>query len=160
MLGFLTTQHMLLDYFPLICALSANILAQILKPVFLYFRTRKFDIRQTIASGGFPSSHTSTVVALSIAIGLLDGFDSHLFMVTLIFSGIIIYDAINVRYYAGKNIELTQQLISDLQEMTTLEFLSPIYQEKLKQVLGHKTIEAIGGILLGVITTFVLYLFI
>lgn len=147
-------------YFPLICAITANLIAQLMKPFFLYFRTKKFDIRQTIASGGFPSSHTSTVVALTLAIGLLDGFDSHLFMVTLVFSGIIIYDAINVRYYAGKNIELTQQLIQDLQEMLTLQFLSPIYTQRLKKVLGHKGVEAIGGIWLGIIVTIVLYLFI
>ncbi len=151
---------MLETYFPLICAIVANLVAQLLKPIFLYFRTRKIDIRQTIASGGFPSSHTSTVVALSIAIGIREGFDSSLFMITLVFSCIIIYDAINVRYYAGKNIELTQQLISDLQEMTQLEFLSPIYQEKLKKVLGHKTVEAIGGIVLGIVIPIVLYLYI
>lgn len=150
---------MLETYFPLIAAILSNVIAQLLKPIFLYFRTRKFDLRQTISSGGFPSSHTSTVVALALAIGLQDGFDSHLFFITIIFALIIIYDAINVRYYAGKNIELTQQLVKDLQEMTTLQFLSPIYQEKLKKVLGHKGVEAIGGIWLGIFVTFVLYLF-
>ncbi len=151
---------MLAEYYPLIAALLANIIAQVMKPVFLYFRTKRFDFRQTFASGGFPSSHTSTVVALALSIGLEVGFNHNLFFISFIFAGIIIYDAINVRYYAGKNIELTQQLINDLQEMTSLEFLSPIYQEKLKQVLGHKLVEAMGGIVLGVAVAGVLYLFI
>lgn len=32
------------------------------------------------------------------------------------------YDACHVRYYSGKNIELTQQLVKDLREMTGLRF--------------------------------------
>lgn len=39
------------------------------------------------------------------------------------------YDACHVRYYSGKNIELTQQLVKDLREMTGLRFDDPIYQE-------------------------------
>ena len=54
------------------------------------------------------------------------------------------YDACHVRYYSGKNIELTQQLVKDLREMTGLRFDDPIYQEKLKNVLGHKFVEVIG----------------
>lgn len=144
-------------FYPICAAILANIVAQILKPFFLYFRTRKFDIHQTIASGGFPSSHASTVTALSTAIGLHKGFHSTYFAIALIFSLIVIYDAVNVRYYAGKNIQLTKQLISDLEEMSKLHFSDPIYQEKIKSVLGHKFIEAIGGVFLGICISYILW---
>ena len=55
--------------YPLLAALFANVLAQVLKPVVLYLRTQKVDIHQCIACGGFPSSHSSTVTALTMAIG-------------------------------------------------------------------------------------------
>lgn len=139
--------------FPLWAALLANITAQILKPVFLYMRTRSFDIRETIACGGFPSSHTATVISLTTAVGIVEGIDSSLFAVTCIFSFIVIYDAVNVRYYAGKNIQLTKQLISDLEDMSKLKFSDPIYFEKIKSVLGHRLVEVIGGIVLGFVLT-------
>lgn len=145
--------------YPICSALLANIIAQVLKPFFLYYRTRSFDIHQTIASGGFPSSHSSTVVALSTSIGLQQGFESPFFAIAIVFSIIVIYDAVNVRYYAGKNIQLTKQLISDLEDMSKLKFSDPIYFEKIKSVLGHKFIEAIGGICLGIMVALLLYIF-
>lgn len=143
--------------YPLAAALLANILAQVLKPVVLYFRTKKVDIHQCISCGGFPSSHSSTVTSLTIAIGLSEGFDSTYFAITCVFSFIVIYDAANVRYYAGRNIQLTKQLISDLETLKGLKFSDPIYQEKIKSVLGHKFVEILGGILLGAIVSMTLY---
>ncbi len=142
--------------YPLVTALLSNILAQVLKTVVYYYRTGKWDLHWVIASGGFPSSHSSTVTALSLSIGIQEGFDSAIFAVTTIFSFIVMYDACHVRYYSGKNIELTQQLVKDLREMTGLHFDDPIYQEKLKNVLGHKFVEVIGGFVVGLAVPLIL----
>ena len=142
--------------YPLVTALLSNILAQVLKTVVYYYRTGKWDFHWVIASGGFPSSHSSTVTALSLSIGIQEGFDSAIFAVTTIFSFIVMYDTCHVRYYSGKNIELTQQLVKDLREMTGLHFDDPIYQEKLKNVLGHKFVEVIGGFVVGLAVPLIL----
>lgn len=142
--------------YPLVTALLSNILAQVLKTVVYYYRTGKWDFHWVIASGGFPSSHSSTVTALSLSIGIQERFDSAIFAVTTIFSFIVMYDACHVRYYSGKNIELTQQLVKDLREMTGLHFDDPIYQEKLKNVLGHKFVEVIGGFVVGLAVPLIL----
>ena len=142
--------------YPLVTALLSNILAQVLKTVVYYYRTGKWDFHWVIASGGFPSSHSSTVTALSLSIGIQEGFDSAIFAVTTIFSFIVMYDACHVRYYSGKNIELTQHLVKDLREMTGLHFDDPIYQEKLKNVLGHKFVEVIGGFVVGLAVPLIL----
>lgn len=142
--------------YPLVTALLSNILAQVLKTVVYYYGTGKWDFHWVIASGGFPSSHSSTVTALSLSIGIQEGFDSAIFAVTTIFSFIVMYDACHVRYYSGKNIELTQQLVKDLREMTGLHFDDPIYQEKLKNVLGHKFVEVIGGFVVGLAVPLIL----
>ena len=144
------------SFFPLICALVSNIVAQVAKTFVYYYRTGEWDLHWVLASGGFPSSHTSTVTALSLAIGIQEGFDSTIFAVTAIFSFIVMYDACHVRYYSGKNIELTQHLIKDLKEMAGLNLDSPIYQEKLKTILGHKGIEVIGGFIVGLIIPMIL----
>ena len=142
--------------YPLVTALLSNILAQVLKTVVYYYRTGKWDFHWVLASGGFPSSHSSTVTALSLSIGIQEGFDSAIFAVTTIFSFIVMYDACHVRCYSGKNIELTQQLVKDLREMTGLHFDDPIYQEKLKNVLGHKFVEVIGGFVVGLAVPLIL----
>ena len=142
--------------YPLVTALLSNILAQVLKTVVYYYRTGKWDFHWVIASSVFPSSHSSTVTALSLSIGIQEGFDSAIFAVTTIFSFIVMYDACHVRYYSGKNIELTQQLVKDLREMTGLHFDDPIYQEKLKNVLGHKFVEVIRGFVVGLAVPLIL----
>ena len=143
-------------FFPLICALVSNVVAQVAKTFVYYYRTGTWDLHWVLASGGFPSSHTSTVTALSLAIGIQVGFDSTIFAVTAIFSFIVMYDACHVRYYSGKNIELTQHLIKDLKEMAGLNLDDPIYQERLKTILGHKGIEVIGGFIVGLIVPMLL----
>lgn len=147
------------SFYLILSALIANVCAQVLKPLFLYFRTKKFDFYQTVASGGFPSSHSATVSALSMACAVQYGLDSPYFAIAVVFSVIVIYDAVNVRYYAGRNIQLTRQLIQDLEEQGEIHLSAPIYDEKMKGVLGHKLIEAIGGIVLGILVTMVWYPF-
>ena len=142
--------------FPLVSALLSNVVAQVAKTFVYYYRTGKWDLHWVMASGGFPSSHTSTVTALSLAIGIQEGFDSAIFAVTAIFSFIVMYDACHVRYYSGKNIALTQQLIKDLKSMMGLHLDNPIYQEKLKTILGHKSVEVVGVFGVGIIVPIIL----
>lgn len=144
-------------FYPLIAAILSNIIAQTLKPLFNYMRTGEKDLSLSVESGGFPSSHTSMVVGLTFALGYQEGFDSIPFFITAVFSLITIYDAGNVRYYAGKNIEVTRQLIKDFEALTQTKLSDPVYLTKLKTVLGHKWIEVIGGFLLGFIVPSLLY---
>lgn len=146
------------ELFPLLCAVIAMIIAQALKPLLYYRTSKKLNWRWLISSGGFPSSHSATVVALTLAIGITNHFSSSLFAVTCTFGIIVIYDALNVRYYAGKNIELTKQLIHDLEIHTNINFDNPIYREKIKSILGHKLKEVIGGFILGAMVTGLLYM--
>ncbi|USN57381.1 MAG: divergent PAP2 family protein [Candidatus Peribacteria bacterium] len=47
-----------------------------------------------------PSSHTAVVVAVACMVGWTDGLDSHVFALSLVLAAIVIYDALNIRYYA------------------------------------------------------------
>lgn len=144
-------------YYALISALLANIFAQTLKPVFHYLRTGEKNLGMIFESGGFPSSHTSMVVALTFALAYKEGFDSNAFFISAVFSLITIYDAANVRYYAGQNIAITRQLIKDFESLTQKKLSDPLYLMKFKTVLGHKWIEVFGGFLLGVLVPSLLY---
>lgn len=147
-------------YYPIISAIIANILAQVLKPIFYYIRTGEGDLSLVTESGGFPSSHTSLVTGLTIAFGYLSGFKSEYFFISLVFSLTVIYDAANVRYFAGQNIKMTKQLIRDIEILTSTTLDNPVYREKIKEVLGHKWVEVLGGLLVGFIVPSVLLFFV
>lgn len=137
---------------PFISAMTAAVLAQLVKPFFYYIHSKEWHWKLVGASGGFPSSHSALVTALAISVGITEQFRSSIFAVTLGLAAIVIYDAANVRYYSGQNAKVTQQLIRDLKERYPDLFTDPVYETKLKQVLGHKWREVIGGIILGIIT--------
>ncbi len=146
--------------YPFYSAIFGCLLAQLLKPVGHYLIHQEWKPHLVFASGGMPSSHSALVSALTLSIGIVENFDSSLFAVTLAFSVIICYDAANVRYYAGQNISLTKKLINDLKEITTLDlpFADPIYQKKMKEVIGHTYFEVFFGILTGLVVSYVMFL--
>ena len=149
---------MLDKMYPFYAAIIAMVLAQALKPLTHYLINREWDPVQLVASGGMPSSHTALVSSLALSVGLVEKFSSTIFAVTLAFSLIIIFDACNVRYYAGQNITLTKKLIDDLTELGYLKPEDPIYNKKMKEVLGHTYLQAFGGIILGLLTSYLYYL--
>ena len=148
---------MLSRMYPFWSFVIAILLAQFLKPFVVMVQKKKFYPRYFFASGGFPSSHTAGVAALTMAVGINEKFDSTIFAVALALGIIVAYDAANVRYYAGKNISLTHQIVEDLSTSNLLETDDPIYNERIKEVLGHKWSEVLGGGILGVIVAILLY---
>ncbi|MFV0498525.1 MAG: divergent PAP2 family protein [Bacilli bacterium] len=143
-------EEIIIEYYVLSCGIIGLVLAQLLKPLFGIVKFRKFQISLIGASGCFPSSHTSFIIATTLAIGIKDGFTSSAFALGVVISLVIMYDAMNVRYYAGKNIELTKQIIRDLKKQE-FKLDNPIYINNLKEILGHERLEVLGGFILGII---------
>ena len=139
--------------YPLWVSLAAMALAQGLKPILYYLINKEWNFQLLFDSGGLPSSHSSMVMALALSVGLLEDFSSTIFAVTVVFAFITMYDAANVRYYAGKNIQLTRKLIDDLKstKFYTSYLDDPIYDIRIKEILGHKWFEVFTGALLGLI---------
>ena len=145
------------NFYPLISYAVAVFTAQAVKPFIVWKKTGKFDIEIATASGGFPSSHSAAVAATTTAIALSQGLDSPLFVICLTFGIIACYDAANVRYYSGKNIQMTKTLVKDLKENTELNLDDQIYSEKMKDVLGHTYFQMISGAILGIVIAIIFY---
>ena len=101
-----------------------------------------FSISQTFGSGGMPSVHSALVTSLTTAIGIKYGIFHDLFAICLIFSTIIIYDAINVRFEAGLHAKALNRISQDL-------------ERRFNESLGHLPKEAFVGSLLGIATALV-----
>ncbi len=131
-------------------ALLAWGLAQALKIPLMYLTTRRWDWSLLLRAGGMPSSHSALVTAATQGIGLYVGFDSPLFAVAFAFAMVVIYDATGIRRQAGMQAHKINVLVNEL--------LSghPLSQEDLREVLGHTPLEALAGVLLGLLaSTFV-----
>jgi len=120
-------------------------LAQTLKIVFEFFRSKRVRLALIMSSGGMPSSHSAMSTAVTTSIGLIEGFGSPLFAVGAIFSMIVMYDASGVRRAAGKHAKAINELIS------YLENSGIVLEKKLKEMLGHTPLEVLAGGLLGVV---------
>ena len=120
-------------------------LAQILKVPIEYLRTQKMNWALLLSSGGMPSSHSALMVGVTYGAGLFTGFDSPAFAVAFSITMIVIYDATGVRRQAGMHAEKINMLLGDL--------LSGHFEaeKKLREVLGHTPLEALGGIVLGLV---------
>lgn len=129
----------------LISAVTAWLIAQLLKIVVNLIWQRKLDLQLIMSSGGFPSSHSATVSALALGIGKYYGWDSPIFAVSAVFGMIVLYDAAGVRRAAGKQAEVLNNLIERLYHGP-----DPA-QEKLKELIGHTPLEVFGGVMVGII---------
>lgn len=139
--------------YPIWVSIVAMAITQALKPFFYYLQHKSWNFKLLVDSGGLPSSHSSMVTSLVLSVGLLEKFSSTIFAVTVVFAFITMYDAANVRYYAGRNIQLTRRLIEDLKatELYTESLDDPIYDMRIKEILGHKWFEVVSGATLGLI---------
>lgn len=115
-------------------------LSQSIKVLFEFIRYRKISFKRYISGmGGMPSTHSALVSSISTIIYMDFGM-SPLFGVTLIFSLIVIYDSMGIRYESGKQAKI----------------INDITGSNLEERLGHKPIEVLAGILLGICVSFLL----
>ena len=119
-------------------------LAQALKVPIHYFVEKQWDFSRFHGSGGMPSSHTAMAVAATVLAGVLNGFDSAIFGLGVIFTSIIMYDATGVRRETGRQATIINRIL-DL----VLVKGKPISDVELKELVGHHPVEVAGGALLG-----------
>ncbi|MDD5377028.1 MAG: divergent PAP2 family protein [Candidatus Gracilibacteria bacterium] len=109
--------------------------------------TRSFSVRQTLGSGGMPSVHSALVTSITTALGIKYGVFSDIFTIALVFSMIIIYDAINVRFEAGLHAKALNQLKCNKETSRDYNF---------NESIGHLPEEAFAGSIIGIIVAIVL----
>lgn len=130
-----------------LCAMIGWFGAQGIKVVITLIKEKRFDVERIMGSGGMPSSHSASVVAVTFAVGETVGYDSPLFALGAVFSFIVMYDAANVRMESGKQARVINRIIK---EMTDHTF--QIHMDKeLRELLGHTYLEVAVGALMGVI---------
>ena len=129
--------------------------AQLYKVLTPIFKKKKFDVTRLWDTGGMPSSHSSTVSCLTTCIAIRHGVSSDIFAITIIFSGIVMYDSAGIRRAAGKQAGIINSLVEKIplfigRDQYNKHF-SKEKEAKLKELLGHTPVEVVVGCALGII---------
>lgn len=122
----------------IVIPILVGIVVQCIKFIIETIKTKKINIiRLFDGMGGMPSTHSALVSSLSTIIYLNYGIESPLTSVTIIFSLLVIYDSMGIRYESGRQAQIVNRLTGS----------------NLKEQLGHKPLETLIGVFLGIILT-------
>lgn len=105
--------------------------------------------------GGMPSAHTAFVLSLDTVVALHDGIMSTAFAVAVVFSLLIIRDAIGLRQFIGLHGRILNMLIRELPPREERKF-----PDHLVEQLGHTPLQAFVGGVIGLVFGYFLYLWI
>lgn len=147
---------------PLLAALFSILFAQFVKIPITFIFTRKLDWKLMTSTGSMPSSHSAAVTSLTTAVAFEYGLDSTLFAVSAIFAVIVMFDATGIRYQAGQQAVIINQMRTDFQTFIQ-DFKGWQHKdeeekiEELKTLLGHKPSEVFVGALLGIFISVMIY---
>jgi acid phosphatase family membrane protein YuiD len=128
-------------------AISAWLIAQILKTIIHMIINKKFVIERIIGSGGMPSSHSATVCGLATAVGFRFGASGFEFAMAAVFAIIVMHDAMGVRRETGNQSRIINEMMTLFDKMG--ENLT--VEEKLKEFVGHTPVQVLAGAILGVL---------
>ena len=139
----------------IISGVTSAFFAQVIKFILFTLRSKKINFKIFTTTGGMPSSHSAGVMALSTAVGILEGFDSALFAVSLGFSMIIMYDAAGLRRAAGKTAACLNRMMEDFY-YHDLQSVGC----KLKELLGHTPFEVFVGAIFGIVYAYLFHIYV
>ena len=134
-----------------VSAFFAWLLAQAVKVLLHFIRTRKVDFYVFVSTGGMPSSHSAMVSALATSIGVTLGFGHPVFALALGFALVVMFDAQSFRRAAGQQARLLNQIMEELFKEHHLS------EEKLVELLGHTRYEVFFGMLFGILTALLVH---
>ncbi len=131
----------------IIIPLVAVAICQILKFLIEIITNKKVSIIRLLdGAGGLPSSHSTLSSCLTTLIGLNMGFASPIFALSTVFTLIVMYDAMGIRYETEKQ----AKVINKITKKIKLDNLNSELKN-LKEEVGHKPIEVFCGLILGIV---------
>ena len=127
--------------------LIAGLVSQGLKILILIIKHKqKFYWKDLIVTGGMPSAHSALVSSLALIFFLEEGFSST-FVIAFVLAGVVIVDAFGVRRSVGEEGKLINKIIK----------ASKLKLGKLHYSLGHTPLEVTVGVIIGLVSSLMVY---
>lgn len=133
----------------LIAIVAAWLLAHVVKYAIAASKGIQVDVtHQLFISGGMPSSHAATSVAIWTVIALKDGVASGLFGLATFVVLVVCYDAVKVRRSSGEQGEAIAGLIKESNSKVRIP----------RAAKGHTPVEVVAGAVFGAVIGLVVFL--
>ncbi len=121
------------------------LVVNVLKPLIKWKKTGKFEKRFLAEEGGMPSGHTSWVAPLATGLYLETGF-SYYFIIGVVITLNVVYDALSVRPKIGNQARMLNKLMEGKEGF-----------KKVEERVGHTPAEVLVSLALGVIIPLAIY---
>lgn len=140
-------------YLVFLIPITVGIITQIIKFI-LYSIKHGWSVEYAFTHGHMPSAHTALVISLLVTMGYYEGVHSAAFALSAVLSFLVIDDAARIRMYLGDQGRYLNMLVDQLKgEIDESQF------PRLKERVGHRVSEVIGGALVGLFLTLLLIYF-
>jgi len=143
-----------MTYYIIILPLFAGLFAQLIK-FFIKSNKQKFKLKNIVAYSGMPSGHSAMTISLATIIGLEEGWHSPIFALSLVFTIIVIRDALGIRRYLGQHGKIINILVKDLSDDDMVDETYP----HLLENIGHTPYQVLAGSLIGLAVSLLGYYF-
>lgn len=140
-------------YHLIIMPIMAAIISQAIKLSIDAYK-KQFSWSDLNSYGGMPSSHAAMVSSLAGAIGYLIGWQTPEFAIALVFAIITIRDAAGFRFQLGIHAKIINRYVSELPVEKNYAY------PHLRERLGHKPMELLAGIAVGLAVTALYIIFV
>ncbi len=127
-------------------AIIAQLSSQVFKMFLPLFRGKGINISKFTNYGDMPSAHTAFIVAATFSLAFNYGWDSPLFALGVVVSGIIIYDIIKLRTAVEISLTVSKEIVN--KENIKLD-------KNIPQFKGHTPVEVIAGIVWGIVVAII-----
>ncbi|MBN2053267.1 divergent PAP2 family protein [Candidatus Woesearchaeota archaeon] len=129
----------------LISIITSWLVVKIIKTIIIWAKEKKISFKTLFYDGGMPSSHTVLVASAATAIYLETGF-SPLFILSVIITLIVMNDAMKVRWVTEEQSRAINKLTEGKQGF-----------RKMDEHVGHKPMEVLVGLIIGIIIPIIVY---
>ena len=134
------------------------VISQFFKMIIISIKHKKFLFQGIFELAGMPSSHTSSVIALTTAIYLTEGI-STLFIVCLLGTAYIIEEVLSMELSLGGISKLINKTISFAKKIKLLKSKDHKLQFKpMRERWGHTLGEVIAGAILGYLIARIIFI--
>ncbi len=138
-----------------IVAIISWLVAQVLKTITHAIVYKKLDFKRLLGDGGMPSCHSAVVTSTALSIGMIEGFNTSIFALALVFAIVVMHDASGVRLETGKQALVIKNISQIIEELSNTH----IDDEKLKEFVGHTHLQVFMGAITGIVVTLLYFLF-
>jgi acid phosphatase family membrane protein YuiD len=130
---------------PFMVAIVAAIVAQTIKVVSFMILEKRVNYRRFVQTDGSPNMHSAAFAALSMYVGLLEGFGSIEFTLSLCLTAMTSVDIWNVKRRAYSHAELIEMIIERVSKEPDRAIA------RSRKALSYTPVDVLSGTVLGVV---------